>query len=63
MMEPFGDTGPYLQFSHGRLCSVMRKCGYTTQDLLNANYSLLKERHIIDTLRLLAQYPHDSHGN
>lgn len=61
MMQPIGDTGPYLQFSHARLSSILRKCGYTRADLVAADFSLLKEQHIIDTLRLLAQYPDVTH--
>ncbi|KAL9100471.1 MAG: hypothetical protein Q9163_004161 [Psora crenata] len=62
MMQPIGDTGPYLQFSHARLSSILRKCGYTRGDLVAADFSLLKEQHIIDTLRLLAQYPDVTHN-
>jgi arginyl-tRNA synthetase len=24
-----GETGPYVQYTHARLCSVLRKCGGT----------------------------------
>ena len=52
-----GDTGPYLQYTHARLCSIMRKSGFTAAEMTNADFSLLKEQHVIDTLRLMAQYP------
>jgi arginyl-tRNA synthetase len=52
-----GDTGPYLQYAHARLCSVARKAGCDRQDVENANTSLLKEPHAVDLIRLLAQYP------
>lgn len=52
-----GDTGPYLQYTHARLCSIMRKSGFAAEDLFSADFSLLKEQHVIDTLRLMAQYP------
>jgi len=36
-----GETGPYVQYTHARLCSVLRKCGETaTNDI---EYDLLKE--------------------
>ena len=36
-----GETGPYIQYTHARLCSVLRKCGETaTNDI---EYDLLKE--------------------
>ena len=52
-----GDTGPYLQYAHARLCSVARKGAYSREELLAADVSLLKEKHAFDLIRLLAQYP------
>ncbi|OJD15622.1 arginine-tRNA ligase [Emergomyces pasteurianus Ep9510] len=52
-----GDTGPYLQYSHARLSSIMRKANLTVDQVANADFSLLKEPHAIDILRLMAQYP------
>lgn len=52
-----GDTGPYLQYSHARLCSIMRKAQMTPELVAQADFSLLKEPHAIDLLRLMAQYP------
>ena len=52
-----GDTGPYLQYAHARLCSITRKAGYTDADLANANLSLLTESHAIDLARVLSQWP------
>lgn len=51
-----GDTGPYLQYAHARLCSMMRKSGLSEEDLLSANFDLLTERHAVDLTRMLAQY-------
>jgi arginyl-tRNA synthetase len=52
-----GDTGPYLQYAHARLCSIFRKAELTPDQLEQADFSLLKEPHAIDLLRLMAQYP------
>lgn len=52
-----GDTGPYLQYAHSRLLSVQRKSEYTEEDLLNADYSLLKEDCALELIRIIAQYP------
>lgn len=52
-----GDTGPYLQYAHARLCFIQRKVGLTHHQLLNADFSLLKEPHAINLVRLLAKYP------
>lgn len=52
-----GDTGPYLQYAHARLCSISRKTGLSWKQLETANFSLLTEPHATDLLRLMAQYP------
>lgn len=52
-----GDTGPYLQYAHARLCSVSRKAGFKLNDLENADFSLLIESHAVDLVRLIAQFP------
>ncbi|MCJ1347432.1 hypothetical protein MMC31_005657 [Peltigera leucophlebia] len=52
-----GDTGPYLQYAHARLCSIFRKAGIPISELENANLSLLTERHAIDLIRLVSRYP------
>jgi len=52
-----GDTGPYLQYAHARLCSIARKADISASDLRQADFSLLKEPHAIDLIRLMAQYP------
>jgi arginyl-tRNA synthetase len=53
-----GDTGPYLQYAHARLCSILRKTELSRDDLINADLSHLEDsRHITDTLRLIAQWP------
>ena len=50
-----GDTGPYLQYAHARLCSIVRKVDIDPKEITNANFSLLKEQHAINILRLMAQ--------
>lgn len=52
-----GDTGPYLQYAHARLCSITRKAGLTAQDLESADLSLLTESHAVNLVRLLASWP------
>lgn len=56
-----GDTGPYLQYTHARLCSIMRKAEMNPVDVAGADFSLMTEPHVIDTLRLMAQYPDVMH--
>ncbi|KAM5448835.1 arginyl-tRNA synthetase [Microsporum canis] len=52
-----GDTGPYLQYAHARVCSVTRKAEIKPEELGDADLSLLTESHAIDLIRLLAQWP------
>lgn len=52
-----GDTGPYLQYAHARICSIERKAALSKEDLASADLSLLTEAHAIDLIRLLAQWP------
>jgi arginyl-tRNA synthetase len=52
-----GDTGPYLQYAHARLSSILRKTELKEEELGNADFSLLKEQHAVDLVRALAQWP------
>lgn len=54
-----GDTGPYLQYAHARLCSMARKSGLKVEELNgdNVNLHLLTEPHAVEVVRLLAQWP------
>jgi len=52
-----GDTGPYLQYAHARLCSIERRAAVPAADLDAADLSLLGEEHATNLVRLLAQWP------
>ena len=52
-----GDTGPYLQYAHARLCSITRKAGLAATELESADLSLLHEPHAINLVRALSQWP------
>ncbi|OCL11816.1 arginyl-tRNA synthetase, partial [Glonium stellatum] len=52
-----GDTGPYLQYAHARLCSITRKANLSSDELLSADFSLLTEEHAVDLIRQLASWP------
>ncbi|KAL8868202.1 MAG: hypothetical protein Q9174_005144 [Haloplaca sp. 1 TL-2023] len=52
-----GDTGPYLQYAHARLCSITRKAGLSAQDLDKADLSLLQESHAVNLVRALSSWP------
>lgn len=58
MLSFEGDTGPYLQYAHSRLRSVERNASnISEEDIINADFSLLKEDCAIELLRVIAQYP------
>ncbi|CAG8557793.1 2075_t:CDS:2 [Acaulospora colombiana] len=50
-----GDTGPYLQYAHARLCSIERNCGLVVKPSIN--FDLLKEKPAIELIDMIAQYP------
>ncbi|KAF2868212.1 hypothetical protein BDV95DRAFT_610183 [Massariosphaeria phaeospora] len=57
-----GDTGPYLQYAHARLCSIYRKAveavpDVAAVDLTTVDLTLLKEPHAVDLVRQLAAFP------
>jgi arginyl-tRNA synthetase len=57
-----GDTGPYLQYAHARLCSIYRKAvdadpSLAQLDLTSADLSLLKEDKAVELVRQLASWP------
>ena len=53
-----GDTGPYLQYAHARLCSITRRAAIPPEDLLAADLGLLAASpHAALLLRSLAQWP------
>lgn len=52
-----GDTGPYLQYAHTRLCSIMRKADVPIEKIENADLTLLTEPHATNLVRCLTQYP------
>lgn len=52
-----GDTGPYLQYAHARLCSITRRVNLSEEELATADFSLLTEPHAVNLVRVLAQWP------
>ena len=51
-----GDTGPYVQYTYTRCCSVMRKAGEVTAQ---PDYNALLDDEAQLVLRLLARFPED----
>ena len=57
-----GDTGPYLQYAHARLCSISRRAlappsSLTLEEIATADLSLLSEPQAVKLIRVISQYP------
>lgn len=52
-----GDTGPYLQYAHARLCSITRKAGLSPAEIASADLSLLTEPMAVNLVRVMSQWP------
>ncbi len=50
-----GETGPYIQYTHTRMCSVLRKHG--EEITTNVLYDLLKEEDELALIKQLADFP------
>jgi arginyl-tRNA synthetase len=59
MLSFEGDTGPYLQYAHSRLCSMERRAADQVDltKLCEADFSLLTEPIGEELVRILAQFP------
>lgn len=49
-----GETGPYVQYTHARACSVIRKSGVVIDE--NVDYSLLADERSSEVVRLLNKF-------
>lgn len=59
MLSSEGNTGPYLQYTHSRLCTIESKIKdvITIENCENINFSILKDKpEAIQLVRLLSQY-------
>ncbi|KAK4961789.1 arginyl-tRNA synthetase [Elasticomyces elasticus] len=52
-----GDTGPYLQYSHARVCSMARKANVSREAMENADFTLNTAKEGVELVRALAQWP------
>jgi len=48
-----GETGPYLQYTHARICSVLRRYG---KKIMKVNTSSLKNREDFEIAKLLSEF-------
>ncbi|MTI56455.1 arginine--tRNA ligase [Geosporobacter ferrireducens] len=50
-----GETGPYVQYTHARACSLLRKAEVKLTDTID--YSLLSNEDAMNLIRLIQQFP------
>jgi arginyl-tRNA synthetase len=50
-----GETGPYVQYTYARICSILAKYGKKPD--LKVNYKLLKESKETELIKILGQFP------
>ncbi len=55
MLSFKGETGPYLQYAHARICSILRKWGRDVRG--EVDFSLLGDPEEFDMSKILARYP------
>ncbi|MGL5379227.1 arginine--tRNA ligase [Clostridium sp.] len=51
-----GETGPYVQYTHARACSVLRKAGIDIDKVLNIDYSVLTDEASVGVVKALAAF-------
>ena len=55
--DPNGDTGPYLQYSHARACSILRKSQAQAESWRGADVALLREAEEAAIAQELEDFP------
>ncbi len=50
-----GDTGPYIQYAHARICSILKK--HRKKIDLKVDFSLLKKKEELDLINILREFP------
>ncbi|MEA5082788.1 MAG: arginine--tRNA ligase [Lachnospiraceae bacterium] len=56
MLSFEGETGPYIQYTNARACSVLKKAGVTCVDT-NVDFALLADESSAEVCKLLADFP------
>ena len=56
MLNFDGETGPYVQYTHARACSILRKADVSEIDF-DIDFSLLNDDASVDVCRVLGEYP------
>lgn len=57
MLNFQGETGPYVQYTHARACSILSKENFDENMLKNIDFSLISDEYSFELVKLLSQYP------
>ncbi|MDE6357620.1 MAG: arginine--tRNA ligase, partial [Eubacteriales bacterium] len=57
MLNFQGETGPYVQYTHARACSVLNKESFNESILKNIDFSLITDEYSFELAKLLSQFP------
>lgn len=57
MLNFQGETGPYVQYTHARACSVLNKEDFSRNILENIDFNLISDEYSFELVKLLSQYP------
>lgn len=57
MLNFQGETGPYVQYTHARACSILEKENFNEDLIKNIDYRLISDEYSFELVKLLSQYP------
>lgn len=57
MLNFQGETGPYVQYTHARACSILEKEKFNEDLLKNIDYKLICDEYSFELVKTLSQYP------
>lgn len=52
-----GESGPYVQYTHARTCSLLSKSGVNEDDLIDVDFSALADESSAEVMKLIRAYP------
>lgn len=57
MLNFQGETGPYVQYTHTRACSILEKENFTLDMLEDIDFSLICDEYSFELVKLISLYP------
>ena len=57
MLSFEGETGPYVQYTHARACSILDKENFDIQKIKNINFELITDEYSFNLCKLISIFP------